>query len=91
MAFGTAGDASFNTASLHMPLKKRSTSSKPTPNGPDPMRFCPPEAAPRDRETAVATAAYLRAQERQFAAGHELEDWLAAEAEVDRHLTAGSS
>jgi hypothetical protein len=34
----------------------------------------------------IARAAYLHAQERGFAAGHELDDWLSAEAEVDRAL-----
>jgi len=33
----------------------------------------------------IAKAAYLRAQRRAFEGGHELEDWLAAEAEFD-HL-----
>ncbi|MDR3419433.1 MAG: DUF2934 domain-containing protein [Nevskia sp.] len=36
-----------------------------------------------EREAMVATAAYLRAQKRGFAPGHELEDWLAAEAAID--------
>lgn len=30
----------------------------------------------------IATAAYFRAQARGFSPGHELEDWLAAEAEL---------
>jgi hypothetical protein len=30
--------------------------------------------------------AYFRAEKRGFHAGHELEDWLAAEAEVDQQL-----
>jgi hypothetical protein len=34
----------------------------------------------------IAEEAYLRAQRRDFLPGHELEDWLAAEAEVDRRL-----
>jgi hypothetical protein len=34
----------------------------------------------------VAEAAYFRAAARGFAPGHELEDWLAAEADVDRRL-----
>jgi hypothetical protein len=37
----------------------------------------------------VAKAAYFRAERRGFAAGHELEDWLAAEAEV--RATAGAA
>jgi hypothetical protein len=34
----------------------------------------------------IARAAYFRAETRGFRAGHELEDWLAAEAEVDQQL-----
>jgi hypothetical protein len=32
----------------------------------------------------IAKAAYFRAERRNFQSGHELEDWLAAEREVDR-------
>lgn len=34
----------------------------------------------------IAAAAYHRAEQRGFAAGHELEDWLAAEVEIKRLL-----
>ncbi|HLZ96738.1 MAG TPA: DUF2934 domain-containing protein [Steroidobacteraceae bacterium] len=34
----------------------------------------------------IAEAAYFRAEKRGFRAGHELEDWLAAEADVDRQF-----
>ena len=47
--------------------------------------------APRDwaeREAMIARIAYFLAEKRGFASGHELEDWLLAEAEVDR-LTSG--
>ncbi|MCC7461782.1 MAG: DUF2934 domain-containing protein [Gammaproteobacteria bacterium] len=36
-----------------------------------------------ERESMIAEAAYFRAEARAFEAGHELEDWLAAEREVD--------
>ncbi|HEY2591515.1 MAG TPA: DUF2934 domain-containing protein [Steroidobacteraceae bacterium] len=39
------------------------------------------------RRAMVAEAAYLRAERRGFAAGHEEEDWLAAEKEVDALLS----
>ena len=39
-----------------------------------------------DRESMVRTAAYFRAQQRNFATGHALDDWLAAEAEIDAAL-----
>jgi hypothetical protein len=35
------------------------------------------------RHAMIAEAAYLRAERRGFAPGHETEDWLAAELEVD--------
>lgn len=41
-----------------------------------------------DRLAMVQVAAYVRAERRGFAPGHELEDWLAAEAEVDAQLAA---
>ena len=41
---------------------------------------------PERREGLIAEAAYFRAQKRGFAPGHETEDWLAAEAEVDARL-----
>jgi hypothetical protein len=40
----------------------------------------------QEREQLIATAAYFRAQQRGFAPGYEEDDWLQAEAEVDRLL-----
>ncbi len=73
--------------------------SVPSPYGPyEPQRthgaaarvadtwlFCDPEY----RHEMIAQAAYFRAKHRGFAPGHELEDWLAAEAQVDAELTNG--
>jgi hypothetical protein len=41
---------------------------------------------PSDRQALIAAAAYFRAESRGFAAGHELDDWLAAEEEIDQRL-----
>jgi hypothetical protein len=41
---------------------------------------------PSDLSKVIAEAAYYRAQQRGFAPGHELDDWIAAEAEVRRNL-----
>lgn len=46
-------------------------------------RFSWPSLA-EQREQRIREAAYLRAERRGFAPGHELEDWLDAEQEVDR-------
>jgi len=43
---------------------------------------------PEEREAMIAEAAYYRAEARGFEPGHELEDWLAAESEIDRLLEA---
>lgn len=42
-----------------------------------------------ERRAMIEQAAYFRAEQRGFAPGHELEDWVAAELEVDQFL--GSS
>jgi len=42
------------------------------------------------RRGMIAQAAYLRAERRGFTGGNEIEDWLAAEAEVDALLKAES-
>lgn len=38
------------------------------------------------REELIRTAAYLRAEYRGFAAGHELDDWLGAERDIDNWI-----
>jgi hypothetical protein len=59
----------------------------PNPPNFNPFRFCaPPRQATPERQALIARAAYFRAEKRGFRAGHELEDWLAAEAEVDQQL-----
>jgi hypothetical protein len=40
------------------------------------------------REAMIRIAAYSFYERRGFVSGHELEDWLAAEMEVDRQLAA---
>ncbi|MGH8176024.1 MAG: DUF2934 domain-containing protein [Steroidobacter sp.] len=45
------------------------------------------EPSPIHRERAIAEIAYLLAEKRGFVAGYELDDWLAAEKEVDRMLS----
>jgi len=42
---------------------------------------------PEARRALIAKTAYLRAEQRGFAPGREVEDWLSAEAEVDALLT----
>ncbi len=61
------------------------TSAVSIPNG-IPWDLC---IAPRihvNREACISETAYLMAQRRGFAPGHEIDDWLAAENEVDQRL-----
>ena len=44
---------------------------------------------PEQREALVRLAAYTFYERRGLVGGHELEDWLEAEMEVDRQLAAG--
>jgi hypothetical protein len=43
------------------------------------------------RVQRIQDAAYRRAQERGFTPGAELDDWLAAERQIDEELNAGRS
>ena len=44
-----------------------------------------------ERTRLIERAAYFRAQRRGFVPGHEVEDWVAAEQEIDQLLSATSS
>lgn len=43
------------------------------------------------RHEMIAAAAYFRAEQRGFVGGDSLDDWLAAEAEIDERLRQASA
>jgi hypothetical protein len=50
------------------------------------------EVSNEERYRLIAEAAYFRSEKRSFAPGYELEDWLAAETELEKKLPGiGSS
>jgi hypothetical protein len=53
----------------------------------DPLRFVAP-APFRTREALIAELAYFRALRRGFEPGHDVEDWLEAEAEFEKRYGA---
>ena len=57
---------------------KKAASTRPTGS--------PVMVSAEERWRMVATAAYHRAEQRGFAPGHEVEDWLAAEKDIDSVL-----
>lgn len=50
-----------------------------------------PPISPEERLRMIRDAAYYRAEKRGFAPGHEYEDWLAAEREIDEWLRQRNS
>ena len=77
------------------PAEKPAASRRPAPAPATPAPGGPAATAritvsEEARRAMIAQAAYLRAERRGFAAGHEEADWLAAEAEVDALLRAGN-
>jgi len=66
-------------------LRRRSTDAEP-----DVPLDRPNFVDPEQRAGLIARAAYFRAMERGFEPGHELADWLAAEAQVDVELLRGT-
>lgn len=67
--------------------RPRAASAQPAATPTVPTRITVSEEA---RRAMIAQAAYLRAERRGFAPGGEVEDWMAAEAEVDALLEAGN-
>jgi hypothetical protein len=55
---------------------------------PDPAPMATWKDDPEKRDVMIRLAAYTFYERRGFVSGHELEDWLQAEMEVDRHLAA---
>ncbi len=53
----------------------------------NPLRFSlPPPISAEERKKMIEKAAYFRAEQRNFEPGHEVEDWLAAEKEVELRI-----
>ncbi|HEX4266939.1 MAG TPA: DUF2934 domain-containing protein [Steroidobacteraceae bacterium] len=80
------------TESPQAPEKTTQRRRTGTPETPAPAAGASPriKVSEEARRAMVAEAAFLRAERRGFAAGDEVEDWLAAEAEVDALLRAGN-
>ena len=69
------------TASKKAASQSSARSESTTKPSPGPVNI-----SAEERWRMVATAAYHRAEKRGFQPGHEVEDWLAAEREIDAVL-----
>lgn len=73
--------AGKTTPSQSTPDKPRRKSGAATPRAK--KRTVAVAPSPQERRELIARIAYFRAEARGFAPGGELDDWVAAEAEVD--------
>lgn len=63
-------------------MKATQKATRQQPQAAETSDLSSPDATTDQRMQMIATAAYFRAEQRGFAPGCEMEDWLAAEAEV---------
>lgn len=78
-----AGRKSRNTTTTTTTAAAAAAAGKaPVVKRPVKAGAAPKPATSTERESMVRMAAYFRAERRGFAPGYEIEDWLAAEAEV---------
>ncbi|HKJ22760.1 MAG TPA: DUF2934 domain-containing protein [Gammaproteobacteria bacterium] len=70
------------------PRGKAASASRQRKPRPGPEQAAAPITSD-ERTGLIARAAYLRAEQRGFVGGDPVEDWLAAEREVDAALTRG--
>jgi hypothetical protein len=71
-----------------IPSKKRARSRTTSESTPRSATASSAAVSDEVRRAMISEAAYLRAEQRGFASGYELEDWLLAEREVDALLGA---
>lgn len=71
-------------ATAQIPVRPRVAATRPSAHRADPVHE--KALAGEDRYRLIAEAAYFRAERRGFVPGNELQDWLAAEIEVDELL-----
>ncbi len=72
-----------STSSKKRAAPKKAAAKRATTTG---AKTSPVNISAEERWRMVATAAYHKAEKRGFAPGHEVEDWLAAEKEIDAVL-----
>ncbi len=83
MQSGSTTTSSRKPAKTKPPAKPRASAKSPPT-----LHLKEKHATPMvDLTSLIATAAYLRAEQRGFEPGHELEDWLHAEKQVRLSLS----
>jgi hypothetical protein len=73
------------------PAKTAKSAPKPAKAAPDALGTQPPSSvrpSPEQLYRMIQETAYFKAKARNFAPGHEIQDWIEAEAEVRQRLEA---
>jgi hypothetical protein len=80
-----SGDSAKNSAARVAAEKARLAKAPPKPAAKVKTTKQVPAAGVNDQQRyeMIAEAAYFRAADRDFAPGHEVDDWVAAEKEID--------
>ncbi len=84
----TSAKHSASLRAARKPASRAAAKGTPAANEHSDAPRCDPVSA-EERQRMITTAAYFRAERRDFESGCEIEDWLEAEAEIDRQLTCG--
>lgn len=77
-----------STASAKTKSGREGTARKPAVRKRAPVPTVATALTPQERWQMIAEAAYLRAEQRGFTGGSPVDDWLAAEAEIDHRLSS---
>ena len=91
----TKTETSCQTIAAQTPLAAESAqpvkAAQPDGQANSIIGLIPTFVEPEQRCSMIAEAAYYRAEHRGFDPGHELEDWVAAEREIDGMLMRGET
>jgi hypothetical protein len=84
-----APKAAVKTAVAKAPVaKKPAAAPAETKKAPAAKKATALSVSPEHRYHMIATASYYLAERRGFAGGYEMQDWIAAEAQIDAQLKA---
>lgn len=88
---GAKGDAILSGTAADRAVKSRTARRTRNKQPPDISVVTRSSAyiEPHVREALISDAAYFRSAHRGFEPGHEVDDWLAAESEIDAALARG--
>jgi len=86
---GKSGDIKSGAIKARAVKRRAGKSSRATPPSNSIVTRSSAYIEPEARDAMIAEAAYFRSAHRGFEPGHEVDDWLAAESEIDEARARG--